>query len=554
MSTGRSIPSELLQIILNLLNDSEVVRFRRLCREANVIVNTRASFLNHFKATLNQRWNAPFHPRTETDRSNVIRAKHLEELGCLERQFLKQLKLDLPSFPLTRASHWLCCWSKELQDVAAEVVCAQHKNLFPYASTEYLDTFQAVHCHMVDVNQNQARIPASLGSLVFLTTVDLSDSNLHGPIPLEFFGIKSLKHLDLSGNLLRQDFPVEINRLANLAHLNLSFNGFTGPLPSTLTEMRHLSYINISHNYITSMPPIDTIKKMTRLHHINLEHNLIDTPFPETLFALNGIHHINLSQNRITGPLPPRLHASQNLHTLNLSHNRLSGPLPLNIRNWVKLTTLNLASNTFDGRIPSDLRNLKHLHTINLARNKFRGPIPCLRNAVNQKQWQYLGMLDVSCNRLSGHLPVNLSKLPKLQTLNVSHNEFCGEVPKGLGEVKGQPFFHEFLCGGNKGLEVRLPKSLGTCKHLSSVCGLKGVSYIMCIECQFHGMAGTRRSVVRGIEEGEWVRRNCGEFREVVKLEAKKIIEGEEKLRKMKQKIRDGLKGKASMYEWNKAG
>ncbi|KAJ6419846.1 hypothetical protein OIU84_029882 [Salix udensis] len=67
---------------------------------------------------------------------------------------------------------------------------------------------------------------------------------------------------------------------------------------------------------------------------------------------------------------------------------------------------------------PSTLSRLDQLRVLSLQNNSLSGPIPDL-----------LTILDLSYNNLSGQLPVNLSSLDRLNSLQLEFNQFDGTLP-----------------------------------------------------------------------------------------------------------------------------
>ena len=67
-----------------------------------------------------------------------------------------------------------------------------------------------------------------------VTSLDLSDNDLAGPIPEALGQLDSLKVLNLSSNRLTGPIPETLGQLENLQVLDLYNNELTGCVPSTL--------------------------------------------------------------------------------------------------------------------------------------------------------------------------------------------------------------------------------------------------------------------------------------------------------------------------------
>ena len=96
---------------------------------------------------------------------------------------------------------------------------------------------------------------------------------------------------------------------------------------------------------------------------------------------------------------------------------------------------LNLSDSCLRGQFNSNstiflLRSLPFLTTLDLSSNEFSGNIPSSLGNLSK-----LTTLDLSANDFSGEIPSSLGNLSKLTTLNLSQNKFTGKVPSSLGNL-----------------------------------------------------------------------------------------------------------------------
>jgi hypothetical protein len=112
---------------------------------------------------------------------------------------------------------------------------------------------------------------------------------------------------------------------------------------------------------------------------------------------------------------------------LQLSGNRLSGELPPDIGKMQNFSMLHLSINDLYGKLPPQIGQMP-LVALNISRNNFSGEIPkemgdikCLQN------------LDLSWNNFSDTFPASFNRLTELSKFNISYNPFIsGTVPVSI--------------------------------------------------------------------------------------------------------------------------
>ncbi|XP_022735524.1 receptor-like protein 12 [Durio zibethinus] len=88
-----------------------------------------------------------------------------------------------------------------------------------------------------------------------LTTIDLSNNNFQGEIPMVIGKLNSLKGLNLSHNNLTGCIPTSIGNLVSLEWLDLSSNKLVGTIPERLIDLTFLSIFNVSENHLQGQIP-----------------------------------------------------------------------------------------------------------------------------------------------------------------------------------------------------------------------------------------------------------------------------------------------------------
>ncbi|XP_059449462.1 receptor-like protein 7 [Corylus avellana] len=187
-------------------------------------------------------------------------------------------------------------------------------------------------------------IPASIGSLGFLTELNLKICNFSGSIPSSLGNLSKLTSLDLSFNSLMGSIPSSLGNLSKLISLYLSSNSLVGNIPPSLGNLVQLSILSVPFNRLTGPIPF-RLANCPQLIVVDLSYNL-----------LSGEMHFGLMNNT-------------QLDSLHPSHNQLTGTLTSELMNLTQLVALNLGANKFYDQISNSLFNLKNLQFLVLSEN-----------------------------------------------------------------------------------------------------------------------------------------------------------------------------------------
>ena len=235
-----------------------------------------------------------------------------------------------------------------------------------------------------------------------VTALDLSFSNLSGPILPDLGNLTNLETLHLGYNdNLSGPIPPELGNLANLRVLRLGHSNLSGPIPPELGNL-------------------------TNLTHLRLDYSELSGPIPPELLNLTDLTDLWLGDSNLSGPIPPELGNFTSLEYLYLSHSNLSGPIPPELGNLANLSVLRLSTAGLSGPIPPELGNLTSLYWLDLGGN-LSGPIPPeLGNLAN------LTELDLRDSNVSGPLPSELGSLTNLRALRLDGNELTSPIPQSF--------------------------------------------------------------------------------------------------------------------------
>uniref|UniRef100_A0A803M1S3 Protein kinase domain-containing protein n=1 Tax=Chenopodium quinoa TaxID=63459 RepID=A0A803M1S3_CHEQI len=158
---------------------------------------------------------------------------------------------------------------------------------------------------------------------------DISGLGVGGTMGYLLSNLASLKTLDMSNNNIHD--PIPFSMPPNLTSLNLAHNNLSGSLPYSIVNMVSLSYLNVSRNSL-SQPIADVFANHTALATLDL------------------------SYNNFSGDIPASFSALSNLSTLELQNNQLTGSLDILVP--LPLDNLNVANNHFTGWVPQELKSL----------------------------------------------------------------------------------------------------------------------------------------------------------------------------------------------------
>ncbi len=171
--------------------------------------------------------------------------------------------------------------------------------------------------------------------------ISLPTYGLNGPLPATMGNLTALQTLDLSDNILSGPIPVELFTIGTLTSLNLSINSLDGSIPDP-SAMTLLTSLNLSDNSLSGAIPA-TIGSLAALTELDLSYNQLDGQLPGELFIISGIQTIRVYSNFLSGPIPDAF--STSIITLDLGANQLTGGVPLSMTTIPGLTNLYLEDN-----------------------------------------------------------------------------------------------------------------------------------------------------------------------------------------------------------------
>ncbi len=283
-----------------------------------------------------------------------------------------------------------------------------------------------------NIKLTAAPIPDWVGTLTKLTVLDLYYSARNGAIPASLGNLKDLVTLDLSYNTFTGSIPDQLTSLTKLATLNLTNCALSGSIPANIGNMAGLTTLYLPTNKLTGSIPT-SIGNLSKLITVYMHGNLLSGSIPSTIGSLQNLTTLYLYNNKLTGSIPSSLGSCTKLLYVYLNNNQLSGSIPSSMGSLSNLLLLNLSVNKLTGPIPSSLGSLTKLMYLYLFNNQLSGSVPPQLAGMGSLLYLYL-----YGNQLSGTLPPELGQMTKLIYFVANNNQFTGNIPatySGLGSV-----------------------------------------------------------------------------------------------------------------------
>ncbi|KXG29874.1 hypothetical protein SORBI_3004G102100 [Sorghum bicolor] len=296
-------------------------------------------------------------------------------------------------------------------------------------------------------------LPDEVVNLTYLQNLDLSRNFIQGPIPASWADLPVF-NLSLQGNRISGSLPKELGRMPKLKSIQLEGNQLAGSIPPELGNIISLQRFFISANNITGELP-STFSRLTNMTDFRVDGNSISGKIPSFIKNWLGVNRIDMQGTLMSGPIPPEISMLKNLTELRVTD--LSGPRmkfpPL--QNALHLTEVVLRNCSIYGEIPSYLGQMQYLKVLDLSFNKLSGKVP---NFGAMMALQYLYLTD---NMLTGDLPAWMlkNKASNKVNMDISYNDFTGNPPSECQQANVN-MVSSFSSSNNNSLQPCLRKNL----------------------------------------------------------------------------------------------
>ncbi|GLJ38984.1 hypothetical protein SUGI_0794660 [Cryptomeria japonica] len=300
-------------------------------------------------------------------------------------------------------------------------------------------------------------LPPCIGNLSALQYLDLQVNSLSGQIPASVGMLSALIYLRLSSNLLSGNVPPELGGIPSLEVLYLDNNQLYGSIPTSLRCLTRLSSLNLAKNNLEGYISLHFFENATRLVELVLSCNKLTVLIEPEWIPPMQFERLGLGSCNIGGLIPAFLSTQFRLEILDLSNNSLFGNIPAWFGDLSTLADLYMSHNNLQGELPSTF-DISYYSQIYLDDNMLTGSVP-----VPSVPASYLGVLDLSQNRYTGFIPVEIgSFLPAIEFLLYSQNDLRGDIPTSIGLMQDL----QDLDLSDNNFEGKIPPILTNCSAL----------------------------------------------------------------------------------------
>ncbi|XP_030963555.1 probable LRR receptor-like serine/threonine-protein kinase At3g47570 [Quercus lobata] len=207
----------------------------------------------------------------------------------------------------------------------------------------------------------------------------------------------------------------------------LSGNKIFGNIPTGIGNLTNLELLDMGYNKLSGHIPFK-IGKLHKLQYLDLSANNFFGNIPSSLGNLTLLIKLFLNNNNLQGSIPLILGMCQNMIALNLANNNLSDTIPYQVFSLLfSLIFLDLSANKFTGVLPIEVGNFINLQELKITKNMMFGEIPMSIGSCVK-----LEILAMRSNFFQGVIPSSLESLRGLQVLDLFKNNFSGNIPKFL--------------------------------------------------------------------------------------------------------------------------
>ncbi|CAL5345302.1 unnamed protein product [Camellia sinensis] len=306
----------------------------------------------------------------------------------------------------------------------------------------------------LDNNHFAGKFPYSVSIPPSLEALDISNNHMYGKLPRWMGNMSSLIGIAMFSNYFEGPIPVEFCKLSNLQFLDVSDNNLSGSVPSCFNQST-VKHAHLNQNQLSG-PMTHAFYNSSSLVTLDLSDNHLNGTIPNWIGSLHVLSILLLKFNNFEGEIPVQLCQLKQLSILDLSENNFSGPIPLCFREIPFETTHEKSSleigiqqsltfslwNFVEGSKSLEDHYLMDIAYENIifhsldVQQKVEFTTKHGSYAYKGNILDYMSGVDLSCNHLTGEIPLEMGNLSNIRDLNLSHNNLFGSIPSTFSQLK----------------------------------------------------------------------------------------------------------------------
>ncbi|CAN1190452.1 Receptor-like protein EIX2 [Linum perenne] len=345
--------------------------------------------------------------------------------------------LDLDNVDLSDASDWL-----------SMINAVPNLSILYLSNCQISDSFPLEHVNLsslsvLDLGFNRfgpASFPNWVSHLKSLTSLNLRDNNLRGPVPDELRNLSSLRALTLYNNKFNGSIPNWLFSFHYLEDLDFRNSYLDGKVPDGIGNLTTLVNLDLSFNYglrfeggipwsFRSFCQLKTLG----LYRIKLQQSVAEVLRILQECSSSTLENLSMGECELFGQLTNRIAKFKSLKYLLLDDNSISGPLPTSFGELTSLIYVNLASNQINGTIPASFGKLADLETADISKNLMEGIVSSEIHFANLTK---LSSFHAAGNRIVFKAKLDWAPPKTLETLDMSSWYIGPSFPKWLQSIQ----------------------------------------------------------------------------------------------------------------------
>lgn len=136
-----------------------------------------------------------------------------------------------------------------------------------------------------------------------------------------------------NGNNVTGRLPADVGLLSFLQSVNFRKNGLFATLPSTIGQWMALTYFDINSNNLSGTMPV-TIGLWSVLTHFDVSDNTLTGTLPSTIGQWTALTHFDISINALYGTIPSTIGNWSAIEMAFMNRNQFTGTMPSEICNF----------------------------------------------------------------------------------------------------------------------------------------------------------------------------------------------------------------------------